>query len=217
LFLDASRVYSIRQLNERGRVGERLIDMTSTTDQAPAAPNFLITEYEAMQARLKFLREDLIRSETIAPLACAAIYSWSLTNEALTHAGLTVILILPVLISVVVFLRQVSRYNSVKQLERYIKEELEPRLHPATGPVGYENYIRSGGRPLGFPYLYVSRYILWISMLVGSLFLSVAVAADLLPLAAKPKVAAAAPCPVSPTPKHSASTVPTQTTIKKVP
>lgn len=170
---------------------------TSPAGASPCAaeePSFPIIEYQALQERLKFLREDLIRSETVAPLACAAIYSWSLTNDSLTRSGLIVILCLPVLISVVVFLRQISRYKSVKLLERYIKEELKSRLHPASGPIGYENYVRSGGPTSGFPYLYVSRYILWISILAGSIFLLVAVSTNLLALAAlkeKPPAAAA--------------------------
>lgn len=45
-----------------------------------------------MQDRLKFLREDLIRTETLTPLAVAAIYSWAFTQDRLDAVGRLVLL-----------------------------------------------------------------------------------------------------------------------------
>lgn len=140
---------------------------------------FLMAEYQAMQDRLKFLREDLIRTETLTPLAVAAIYSWAFTQDKLHGVGRLVLFWIPVFLVLIAFLRLVSRYASVFNLERYLRL-LECELSKGSKSYGYETWLIHGtahpGHPrpvhLSMPLLRISRYLLWAVMITGSLYLA---------------------------------------------
>jgi hypothetical protein len=141
---------------------------------------FLTMEYQAMQDRLKFLREDLIRTETLTPLALAAIYSWAFSQDELDAVAKMVLFWIPVPLVLIAFLRMMSRYASVKNLERYL-QILESELAPGSRSKGYETWLMSEPilphhphpvRPK-FPLLRISRNLLWLVMIVGSIFLAV--------------------------------------------
>lgn len=141
---------------------------------------FLMAEYQVMQDRLKFLREDLIRTETLTPLAVAAIYSWAFTQDRLDAVGRLVLFWIPVVLVLIAFLRLISRYASVLNLERYLRL-LECELAKGSKSHGYETWLIHGtehhGHPkpvhLSMPLLRISRYLLWAVMITGSLYLAV--------------------------------------------
>jgi hypothetical protein len=138
-----------------------------------------MAEYGAMQDRLKFLREDLIRTETLLPLTLAAIYSWAFTQDNLDPVGRIVLFWIPVPLVLIAFLRLISRYASVKNLESYL-QLLECELAMGSCSPGYETWLIS--RPiyshhpfpkrLNWPLLRISRYLLWAVMLGGSVYLA---------------------------------------------
>lgn len=129
---------------------------------------FFIAEYHALQARLDFARKDLIRTETVPPLAVGVMISWLLTNVSVAQRYELILFAIPVLISVISCIRFISRYRGVHQVEAYLRD-LEGELAGAQAPGGYERFAST--RPKRAPLLRLSRAIMWAALILGTSYL----------------------------------------------
>lgn len=140
-----------------------------TAEQRNAALSFRLAEYQTVESRLQFLREDLVRIDTLAPLAVAAIYSWAFSRDDLRAIGGNVLFVVPLLVSIIAFLRHQARYNAVYRIEARLRAIEESFLIPIGG-TGYETWLvtEKPNRRWYHPPLMASRALLWIVMLIGT-------------------------------------------------
>jgi hypothetical protein len=146
-------------------VAEEIGGKMSDSKASDVGRDFALLEYQALQDRLSFVRNDLTKTETFAPLAVAALISWGLANETLITNDRAVFYAIPLILTLVTILRFVSRFRLVLKVEEYFRL-MEAQLSAFGGLTGYENHIKPNGVRQGFPFLMASRVILFGSMLM---------------------------------------------------
>ena len=134
------------------------------------AREFFLLEYQAIEKRLEFARSDVVRTETTAGLAAAGIVSWALAQGDLSAPDQAAVFLIPVIITVVGFLRFWSRFQQVRRVEDYLRK-LEDKLSGGEKPGGYENFYRNEWKRGFVPLLRGSRLVWWLALAIGTLYL----------------------------------------------
>jgi hypothetical protein len=130
---------------------------------------FAMREHEAMQAKIQRAVEDLYRTETIIPLAIAAIYAWLWTDSSRIGVATAWLHLLPPVLAVLGLLRQKVRNGYLKLAETYvqrIERDVYGQCDPHTDICGWETYYLTD-RETGHHKLRRSFWLLLIAVTSG--------------------------------------------------
>lgn len=133
---------------------------------------FMLAEHAALQTKIEQSVGDLFKTETVIPLALAIFYTW-LAKGGNNDLFKPWILWLPIILTIIGFLRQEVRYRYINSMQQYLmKIELELYHGRAEqSPEGWENHFCHVWRRLpSFRYL---RRLVWLVLLLGSLAVAV--------------------------------------------
>ncbi len=112
-----------------------------TDDDAARRHAALLAEHAGMQEKIRHATLDLYRTETIIPLAIAAIFAWLYGDGQDASRLPRWILAIPVALTILGAARQFMRYKYLGCAHGYLKL-LERKLYPAEsdGDLGWEAY-----------------------------------------------------------------------------
>jgi len=134
--------------------------------QADAKQDFMKLEYQAVLQKISATRADLSRTETIYPLAMAAVYGWLFSNAASLAWVWRIAIWIPFGIAVLALVRILARQQAMKVLEGYCRE-LEKAFYGDAGPGGWENTYYARKKPMHF--------FAWVRFVVGIFLIAASV------------------------------------------
>jgi len=106
---------------------------------------FMKLEYQAIQQKIAATRDDIIKTETVYPIAITAIYAWLFTTQPTSVLLWRWALWLPVGIAVLGLVRIRARHRAMDLLESYCRR-LELEFYGHTG-LGWEHCYH-GSQPM---------------------------------------------------------------------
>jgi hypothetical protein len=126
---------------------------------------FVLREYDAIQAKIDHAVRDLARTETIVPVAMAALYAWLVKDGGTLARQAPWIYFIPVGLALIGLLRQEARYAYIRVAETYLRKvEVEIYGQGAEPIEGWENFYQNKS----VRNHHVLRVIIWIALLAVS-------------------------------------------------
>jgi hypothetical protein len=126
---------------------------------------FLLREYDAVQEKIGHAVRDLARTETIVPVAMAALYAWLVKDGGIVAKQAPWVYFIPVGLALIGLLRQEARYAYLRVTEEYVRS-IEKDVYGEDGkPLqGWENFYEKKS----IRYHHGLRTVIWIALLTLS-------------------------------------------------